>query len=93
MMATSFWSRDGTPISAAAFEERLFGQLPQFLQNEDELIALWSEPETRKKLLAGRERSFSGDALREASAIVNAEKSDVCDVLAYIASAKAPDMS
>jgi type I restriction enzyme, R subunit len=92
MMATSFWSRDGTPISAAAFEERLFGQLPQFLQNEDELIALWSEPETRKNCWLA-ERGFSGDALREASAIVNAEKSDVCDVLAYIAFAKAPDMS
>jgi len=91
MMATSFWSPDGTPISAAAFVERLFGQLPQFFRNEDELIALWSEPETRKKLLDGlAERGFSGDALREASAIVNAEKSDVFDVLAYIAFAKAP---
>ena len=91
MMATSFWSPDGTPVSAAAFVERLFGQLPQFFQNEDELLALWSEPETRKKLLDGlAERGFSGDALREASAIVNAEKSDVFDVLAYIAFAKAP---
>jgi len=91
MMATSFWSPDGTPISAADFVERLFGQLPQFFQNEDELIALWSEPETRKKMLDGlAERGFSGDALRDASAIVNAEKSDVFDVLAYIAFAKAP---
>ena len=91
MMATSFWSPDGTRVSAAAFVERLFGQLPQFFQNEDELVALWSEPETRKKLLDGlAERGFSGEALREASAIVNAEKSDVFDVLAYIAFAKAP---
>ncbi len=91
MMATSFWSPDGRPVSAAQFVERLFGQLPEFFRNEDELIALWSVPETRKKLLEGlAERGFSGEALKEASAIVNAEKSDVFDVLAYIAFAKAP---
>ncbi len=50
MMATSFWSPDGTPVSAAIFVERLFGHLPEFFRNEDELIALWSEPGTRKKV-------------------------------------------
>ena len=55
MMATTFWSPDGTPMSAAQFIERLYGDLPELFKDEDELIALWSKPDTRKKLLAGLE--------------------------------------
>src|SRR5215217_4658713 len=51
MMATTFWSPDGKPISAAQFIERLFGELPQLFKDEDELRRLWSQPETRKALL------------------------------------------
>jgi len=49
MMMTSFWHPDGTPMSAAQFMKLLFGKLPEFFQNEDELRALWSQPDTRKK--------------------------------------------
>jgi type I restriction enzyme, R subunit len=38
-------------MSAAQFAERLFGELPALLKSEEELRALWSEPETRGKLL------------------------------------------
>ena len=51
MVATTFWSPDGKPISAAQFIERLYGDLPGLFKNEDELIALWSKPDTRKKLI------------------------------------------
>jgi hypothetical protein len=51
MMATSYWSPDGKPISANQMIERLFGQLPRFFKDEDELRRLWSKPETRKALL------------------------------------------
>jgi type I restriction enzyme R subunit len=51
MMATSFWHPDATRMSAQQFMEALFGRLPEFFQNEDELRALWSDPATRRKLL------------------------------------------
>src|SRR6185295_17473245 len=37
MMVTSFWHPDGTPMSAQQFMEMLFGKLPEFFKNEDEL--------------------------------------------------------
>jgi type I restriction enzyme R subunit len=51
MTATSFWSADGTPMSAAQFLESLYGALPEFFKDEDELRAIWSDPGTRKALL------------------------------------------
>ena len=38
-------------MSAAQFIERLYGELPALFKDEDELRALWSEPQTRRKLL------------------------------------------
>ena len=55
MMATSFWSPDGKPMSAAEFVSRLFGELPALFKDEDQLRALWSEPDTRRAL-AGNPR-------------------------------------
>lgn len=86
MMATSFWHPDGTPMSSHQFMEMLFGELPEFFKNEDELRMLWSQPETRKKLLEGLSRKgFGNEQLIEMQKIVNAEKSDLFDVLAYVA--------
>lgn len=91
MMATTFWSPDGKPISAAQFVERLFGELPQLFKNEDELRKIWSKPDTRKVLLASlAEKGFAGEQLAEISRMISAEKSDLFDVLAYIAFALAP---
>ena len=91
MMATSFWSPDGRPISAAQFVERLFGDLAGLLKNEDELRELWSRPDTRRELLEKLEESGYGRAqLSELQRMVGAEKSDFYDVLAYIAFALTP---
>src|SRR5690348_13508709 len=91
MMATTFWSPDGKPISANQMIEALFGELPRFFKDEDELRKLWSKPETRKALLQGLgEKGFGSDQLGEIAKIINAEKSDVFDVLGYIAFARAP---
>lgn len=46
MTATSFWSADGTPMSAAQFLENLYGALPEFFKDEDQLRAIWSDPTT-----------------------------------------------
>jgi type I restriction enzyme R subunit len=91
MTATSFWHPDGTPMSAAQFMEALFGKLPEFFKDEDELRALWSAPDTRRKLLEGlAEKGFGKDQLGEMQRIIDAEKSDLFDVLAHVAYALAP---
>ena len=86
MMVTSFWHPDGTPMSAQQFMEMLFGKLPEFFKDEDELRALWSAPDTRAKLLQGlAEAGFGGEQLAEMQKIIDAEKSDLFDVLAHVA--------
>ena len=91
MMSTTFWNPDGKPMSASEFIERLFGELPELFKSEDELRALWGKPDTRKRLLEGlEEKGFGGEQLAEVSRMIDAEKSDLFDVLAYIAYALAP---
>lgn len=86
MTATSFWSADGTPMSAAQFLESLFGALPEFFKDEDQLRAIWSDPATRKSLLAGlADKGFSAEPLAEMQKLIEAENSDLFDVLAYVA--------
>jgi type I restriction enzyme, R subunit len=86
MMMTTFWHPDGTPISAAQFLELLYGRLPEFFQDEAELRALWSAPDTRAKLLEGlAEQGFGPEQMTEMQRIINAQRSDLFDVLAYVA--------
>lgn len=71
--------------------EALFGRLPEFFKNEAELRALWSSPDTRRKLLEGlAEKGFGKDQLTEMQKIIDAEKSDLFDVLAHVAYAMEP---
>jgi type I restriction enzyme R subunit len=91
MVVTSFWHPDGTPMSAQQFMEALFGKLPDFFIDEDELRMLWSAPDTRRKLLDGlAEKGFGKDQLAEMQKIIDAEKSDLFDVLAHVAYAEVP---
>ena len=91
MSATTFWSADGRPMSAAQFLESLFGALPEFFKDEDELRRLWSAPDTRKALLAGlADKGFGRQPLAEIQKIIEAENSDLFDVLAYVAFAADP---
>ena len=91
MIATSFWHPDGTPMHAQQFLEALFGKLPEFFKNEAELRALWSAPDTRAKLLEGlAEKGFGREQMAEMQRIIDAEKSDLFDVLANVAYALPP---
>jgi type I restriction enzyme, R subunit len=91
MVATTFWHPDGTPMSAKDFMEMLFGKLPEFFKNEKELRALWGAPGTRAKLLAGlADKGFGKEQMTEMQKIIDAEKSDLFDVLAYVAYALPP---
>ncbi len=91
MMVTSFWHPDGTPMSGQQFLEMLFGKLPEFFKNEAELRELWSVPETRARLLEGlAEKGFGKEQMAEMQKVIDAEKSDLFDVLAHVAYALAP---
>ena len=91
MMVTSFWHPDGTPMSAQQFLEMLFGKLPEFFKDEDELRSIWSRPDTRAKLLQGlADKGFGKDQMAEMQKIIEAENSDLFDVLAHVAYALPP---
>jgi type I restriction enzyme, R subunit len=91
MMVTTFWRPDGTPMSAQQFMEMLFGKLPELFKDEAELRALWSSPDTRAKLLQGlAERGFGKEQMAEMQKIIDAEQSDLFDVLAHVAYALPP---
>jgi type I restriction enzyme R subunit len=88
---TSFWHSDGTPMTAQQFIEELFGKLPELFKNETELRTLWSKPDTRKQLLNGlAEKGFDKSQLKDLQKVIDAENSDLFDVLANIAYALPP---
>ena len=91
MTATTFWAADGRPMSAAQFLQSLFGALPGFFQDEDDLRRLWSAPDTRKALLAGlADKGFGREALADMQKVNDPENSDLFDVLACVAFAAGP---
>jgi len=73
------------------FVEHLFGQLPGLFNNEEELRVIWSRPDTRQKLFDQlEEKGFGAVQFEEMKSIVDAEESDVYDILAYVAFASQP---
>lgn len=61
-------------------------KLPEFFKDEQEPRKIWSVPDTRKLLLIGlADKGFGRDQLLEMQKIIDAEKSDIYDVLAYVA--------
>ena len=90
-MQTLFWSADGKPISSEEFIENMYGKLPDFFKNEAELRKMWSHPITRKALLdklAGA--GYGMNKLKTLQQLINAENSDIFDVLEYISFAIKP---
>jgi len=88
-----FIGPDGQPVSAQQFIALLFDtlSLPDFFSSEDELRRVWSDPLTRRTLL-GRlaEAGFDEAGLLEIQALIEAEQSDLFDVLEYVAFANKP---
>lgn len=86
MSKTTFWDISGKPISAEQFIQQLFGEIPTFFESEAELIKIWSLPSTRKKLLQELEdKGYANTQLNDLRNLVNAQHSDLFDVLTYIA--------
>ena len=91
MSSTLYYSADGRPISAQQFVENLYGVLPAFFQSEEELRRIWSNPVTRKTLLEELEKAgFGKEELTIAQSLINAENSDLLDVLEYISFLQPP---
>ena len=91
MVATSFWGADGKPVSAQELLEKMFGTLPEFFKSEAELRRIWSSPVTRKAFLAKMaEAGYGKSELKTIQSLIDAEKSDLFDVLEYISFAVKP---
>lgn len=91
MVSTSFWGADGKPVSAEEFIKSIYGKLPEFYKDEQELRKIWSNPATRKAFLDKLAESGYGiDELTSLQKLVDAEKSDLFDVLFYISFAVNP---
>jgi type I restriction enzyme, R subunit len=91
MSATNFFSPDGKLLSAAQFVKNLYEtlRLPEVLKSEEHLRKLWSDPTTRLALLDRlADAGFSRDDLTAIQALIDAQSSDLFDVLQYIAYAK-----
>jgi len=85
MISTSFYSADGKPISIQEFMDNMFGAMPEFFKSEEELRKIWSNPTTRKAFLDSiAEKGFGKDELETLQKMINAEQSDLFDVLTYV---------
>ena len=85
MISTSFWSADGKPISVQEFMDNLFGAMPEFFTSEDGLRKIWSNPTTRKVFLDKiAEIGYGKDELEMLRKMIDAENSDLFDVLSYV---------
>ncbi|MDN5275241.1 MAG: putative repair helicase RadD [Candidatus Saccharibacteria bacterium] len=80
---------EGKPVGPSEFLELLFGKLPDFYTSEEDLQKQWSDPRTRRALLHGlAERGFDEEKLEKLKELIDAEDSDVYDVLRYVSYAK-----
>lgn len=92
-ITSTYFYVDGKPISAEEFLQRLFDtlKLPELLESEERLRELWADPRTRRELLQKLEKEGCGKGdLLKLQELINAENSDLFDVLEYIAYAKPP---
>ena len=90
---TFFFGNEGQTLTAQQFIEELYNtcMLPEIFESEDKLRELWSLPSTRKALLKSLETAgFSYEDLKEIQKIIDAEKSDIFDVLEFVAFARKP---
>ncbi len=91
MVSVSFLGVDGKPMSTEEFLQKMYGALPEFFKDEEELRKIWSNPKTRKAFLGKlAETGYGRDDLENLQKIVDAEDSDLFDVLSYVAFAIQP---
>lgn len=91
MIQTSFWNLDGKPISVEEFMKNLYGDLPKYFGSEEGLRKIWSHPVTRRVFLEQiAAKGYGKDELETLQKMIDAQDSDLFDVLAYVAYAIPP---
>jgi type I restriction enzyme, R subunit len=92
-METTLFYLQGQPVSAEEFIKKLFNTitLPAFFKSEEELRKMWSSPITRNTLLKKLEdNGFAKQDLKSIQSLIEAENSDLFDVLEHVAYQKKP---
>lgn len=93
MTSKMFYSVDGKPISLTEFIQTLFNtlEMPELFKNEDELRSIWAVPSTRRELLKQLEAAgFAADELSSIQELIDAQNSDLFDVLEFVKYALKP---
>ena len=84
--ATMYWSAEGKPVTAKEFMDSLYDDFPRFFKDEEQLREIWSDPDTRESLLNSlAEEGYDRERLEAMKRVIDAEDSDVYDVLSYVA--------
>lgn len=82
---STFWGPNGEQLTVEEFLNHLYGKLPEFFKSEAELRFIWANPTTRKTLLNKLEEAGYGkDILYQLQKLIDAENSDLFDVLEFI---------
>lgn len=92
-MTTTLLLHDGKTVTPQEFIKKIFNiiKLPNFFNNEEELKKIWSSPITRQQLLINLEKNgFGKQDLKNVQELIDANDSDLFDVLEYIAFSKKP---
>ncbi|EPX81459.1 EcoAI/FtnUII family type I restriction enzme subunit R [Litoreibacter arenae] len=91
LATTTYMSHDGRQITAQEFMEQLFGDLGTMVADEDELRAIWSDPERREAFMQRlKELGYGTERLADMQRLIDAPNSDIFDVLAYVRFTLAP---
>ena len=73
-------------VNLDEYVKKLFGRIPEFFSDADDLREKWSNPETREKLLQTLdEAGFAEEKLLLLKNMLKMQKCDLLDVLEYIA--------
>jgi type I restriction enzyme R subunit len=90
LAATTYW-HEGRQITAQEFMQQLFGDLGNLVASEDELRAVWSDPDRREAFQQRlKDLGYDGERLEDMRRLIDAADSDIFDVLAYVRFTLAP---
>ena len=82
---TRYVGADGTPLNAEEFLKQLVGSLPSLYKDVEQLRTIWKNPSERAILFTELENAgFGSNNLKDLKSMMNAEDSDIFDVLAYL---------
>jgi len=90
LAATTYW-HEGRQITAQEFMQQLFGDLGSLVTDEDELRAIWSDPDKREAFIRRlADLGYDSERLDDMRRLIDAPNSDIFDVLAYVRFTLAP---